>query len=155
MLRSGVGALALALLVAVAARAEDQEAEGKISCTMEFSMKGWAAIYRTAHGGGTITCSNGEKMEVALDSKGVGVAAGKGEVTGARGVFSPVEHTEELFGNYVGRSAAAAAGEANVASAFVKGDVSLALYGQGKGIGLAKSGSTLTITRKDAAKTEK
>jgi hypothetical protein len=145
--------LALAILAAAAARAEDQKAEDKISCEMEFSMKGWAAIYRTAQGSGTITCSNGEKMDVVLDSSGVGVAAGKGEVTGARGVFSPVEHTEELFGNYIGRSAAAAAGDANVASAFVKGDVSLAVYGQGKGIGLAKSGAILNIKRAEAAKT--
>lgn len=151
MLRSAIGALGLVLLVALPALAEEEMAESKIKCEMEFSMKGWAAIYRTASGSGTITCSNGEKIEVVLESRGFGLAAGEAEVSDARGVFSPVAKTEELLGTYIGRSAVAAAGKADAAGAFTKGDVSLAVYGEGKGKGLAAGGAKITIKRKEPA----
>lgn len=153
MMRSGLGALALAMLLGTPAWAEGEKAEGKIKCEMDFSMKGWAAIYRSAHGSGTISCSNGEKIEVVLESKGFGLAAGEAEVSDARGVFSPVEKTDELLGSYIGQSAVAAAGKADAAGAFTKGDVSLAIYGQGKGKGLGQGGARLTIERKEAQAT--
>ena len=150
MLRSGLGALGLTLLVALPALAGEEKGESKIKCEMEFSMKGWAALYRTASGSGTITCSNGETLDVELESRGFGLAAGEAEVSDARGVFSPVAKTEELLGTYIGRSAVAAAGEADAAGAFTKGEVSLAVYGEGKGKGLAEGGAKLTIKRKEA-----
>lgn len=151
MLRSAIGALGLALLVALPVLAEEEMAESKIKCEMAFSMKGWAALYRTASGSGTITCSNGEKIEVVLESRGFGLAAGEAEVSDARGVFSPVVNTEELLGTYIGRSAVAAAGKADAAGAFTKGDVSLAVYGEGEGKGLAEGGAKVTIKRKEPA----
>jgi hypothetical protein len=150
MLRSGFGALGLAILVALPALAEDEQAESKIKCEMEFSMKGWAALYRTGSGSGTITCANGETIDVVLESRGFGLAAGKAEVSDARGIFSPVAKTEELLGTYIGRSAVAGAGAADAAGAFTKGDVSLAVYGEGEGKGLAAGGAKLTIKRKEA-----
>ncbi len=146
---TGSTGLALAMLLAAPAWAEDEKAEAKIKCEMDFSIKGWAAIYRSAHGSGTITCSNGEKIEVVLESKGFGLAAGEAEVSDARGVFSPVAKTDELLGSYIGQSAVAAAGKADAAGAFTKGDVSLAVYGEGKGKGLAQGGARLTIKRKE------
>lgn len=150
MLRSGLGALGLVVLVALTARAEDEKPQSKIKCEMEFSMKGWAALYRTASGSGTITCSNGETIDVELESRGFGLAAGEAEVSDARGVFSPVAKTEQLLGTYIGRSAVAAAGAADAAGAFTKGDVSLAVYGEGEGKGLAAGGARVTIKRKEA-----
>jgi len=147
MTQRGFLGVALALLLAAPGSAEEESAEGRISCKMQFTMKGWAAIYKSAEGMGTITCSNGETLDVALESKGVGLAAGKAELTDARGVFSPVERSEELLGTWIGRSATAAAGEAAGAAAFVKGEISLAVYGQGEGAGLASGGARLTITR--------
>ncbi len=149
-MRSGLGAVALALALAAPGWAEDEQAEGKIKCEMVFSMKGWAAIYKSAHGSGTISCSNGEKIEVELESKGFGLAAGEAEISDARGVFSPVAKTEELLGSYIGQAAVAAAGKADAAGAFTKGDVSLAVYGEGKGKGLSEGGARLTIKRKQA-----
>ena len=154
MTQRGILGAALALWLAAPALAEGEAAEGKIACKMQFRMKGWAAIYKSAEGTGTITCSNGEAIEVALESTGVGLAAGKAEFSDARGVFSPVERTEDLLGTYVGRSGVAAAGEAEGAAAFIKGGVSLAVYGEGEGAGLSSGGARLTIARREGAAPE-
>jgi hypothetical protein len=153
MTQRGILGAALALLLAAPVLGEEG-AGGKIACKMQFRMKGWAAIYESAEGTGTITCSNGETIEVALESKGVGLAAGKAEFSDARGVFSPVERTEELLGTYLGQSGVAAAGKAEGAAAFVKGDVSLAVYGEGEGAGLSSGGARLTIARREGAAPE-
>lgn len=73
-MRARLGILLLAFLVASPALADGQGA--KIDCKMDFSRKGWAAIYQTAHGKGTITCSNGQKIAVGLDARGVGLSSG-------------------------------------------------------------------------------
>lgn len=145
MMRTRLGVLVLAILMASPLLASGEKA--KIDCKLAFSLKGWAALYETAHGTGTIMCSNGEKMDVVLNSKGFGLAAGEAKVVAGRGVFSPVEKPEDLLGTYIGKSAVAAAGESDAAAAFVKDDVSLAIYGQGKGFGLSSGDSRLTIER--------
>src|SRR5699024_6788905 len=50
--------------------------ENTIECKMRFTLSGWSAIYKTAHGKGTVTCDNGQTMDVILDAKGGGLTAG-------------------------------------------------------------------------------
>ena len=148
MIHGRLWALALLVPFSTPALAEGESTAEKIRCKMDFNMKGWAAIVRSAEGSGTITCSNGEKIDVMLGTMGIGLAAGRAEFTDAHGVFSPVERTEDLLGTYVGQTAVAAAGKADAAAAFTKGDVSLAVSAQGEGSGLVSGGGEPTIKRK-------
>lgn len=78
-MRPRLGILALAFLVATPALSDAESA--RIDCKLDFSLKGWAALYKTAHGDGTIACSNGEKVDVVLDAKGFGLSAGGSRLT--------------------------------------------------------------------------
>ncbi len=146
----GMGALTLAALVASAAMvpAPAAASAGRTDCKMRFSLKGWSAFYKVAHGQGTITCDNGQKATVVLSAKGGGVTAGRSEIRNGLGKFSEVPNISELFGTYVQANATAAAGRSAGASAMTKGEVSLALSGKGTGIELGVAFGKFTITRK-------
>jgi hypothetical protein len=145
-----MGALTLAAFVASAAMipAPAAASAGRTDCRMRFSLKGWSAFYKVAHGQGTITCDNGQKAKVVLSAKGGGVTAGRSEIRNGLGKFSEVPNISELFGTYVQANATAAAGRSAGASAMTKGEVSLALSGKGTGIELGVAFGKFTITRK-------
>jgi hypothetical protein len=132
--------LALAAIPAPAAARTD--------CKMKFSLKGWSAFYKVAHGHGTITCDNGQKASVTLSAKGGGLTAGRSEIRNGTGKFSEVANISELFGTYVQAGATAAAGKSAGASAMTKGEVSLALSGKGTGIELGVAFGKFTISKK-------
>ena len=149
MMRRSSWVLVLVLLLVAPALAQEEKVDAKIHCKITFDIAGWAFIYRKADGSGTITCSNGDSFDVVLEQRGLGLAAGKGEIKGARGVFSPVEQTEAVLGTYIGQTASAGAGEGDAAGAFVKGTLSLAVSGQGDVKGLSAGGARLTIKRNE------
>jgi hypothetical protein len=132
------------LAVAMAAPA----AAKKTDCRMRYTLAGWSAFYKVAHGQGTITCDNGQKARVKLEAKGGGLTAGKYKITDGIGKFNEVSDISELFGTYVQAAAEAGAVKSSAASAMTKGDVSLALAGKGTGINLGISFGKLTITKK-------
>jgi hypothetical protein len=148
MMRRSSWVLGVVLLMVMPALAQEK-ADAKIHCKITFDMAGWAFIYRKADGSGTISCSNGDSFDVVLEQRGLGLAAGKGEIKGARGVFSPVEKTEEVLGTYIGETASAGAGDGDAAGAFVKGSLALAVSGQGDLKGLSAGGARLTIKRNE------
>ncbi len=141
-------ALALAGLAMAATMAPTPAAAAGTVCKMRYSLKGWSAFYKVAHGQGTITCDNGQKATVALSAKGGGLTAGKSEIRDGLGKFSEVSGISELFGTYVQANATAAAGKSAGASAMTKGEVSLALSGKGTGIELGVAFGKFTISRK-------
>ncbi|MDN5924135.1 MAG: hypothetical protein L0H70_03955, partial [Xanthomonadales bacterium] len=87
----------------------------------------------------TVTCSNGQSMDVNISSKGGGVTVGKSRIVDGSGVFSGVYDMREILGTYAAAEAHAAAGNAVKAAVVTKGTVSLALTGKGKGwnVGIA------------------
>lgn len=117
-------------------------------CQMRFTMKGWAAFYKTASGSGTITCDNGQSAKVRLRAKGGGLAAGKSRIDDGTGKFSAVGNIKELFGTYAAGGASAGAGKAAEAGVVTKGDISLALAGHGTGIELGVAFGKFTISRR-------
>ena len=117
-------------------------------CQMKFNLKGWSMFYKTASGTGTIRCDNGQKANVTLSTKGGGLTAGKTEIKDGIGKFSEVSSINELFGTYVASSAEAGAGKSASAMAMTKGDVHLALSGQGRGVQLGVSFGRFTIEKK-------
>lgn len=116
-------------------------------CTMSFFLKGWSAFYKTSSGGGTITCDNGQKASVSIETRGGGFTFGKSQVNG-NGTFSSVSDISELFGSYGTSGAEAGAGKSKQAWAMTKGSVSLALTGHGKGVNLGYSFGNFKISRR-------
>jgi hypothetical protein len=117
-------------------------------CEMRFTMSGWSAFYKTASGSGTITCDNGQSAKVDLSAKGGGLTAGKYRINDGYGKFSEVVDISELFGTYAQGGAEAGAGKSSTAQVVTKGEVSLALAGNGTGINLGVSFGKFTITKK-------
>jgi len=136
--------LALATGLSFGARAE----AATTVCEMKYTMAGWSAFYKTASGQGTITCANGQSAKVSLSAKGGGLTAGKYKIRDGYGKFSEVADISELFGTYVQGGAEAGAGKSSGASAMTKGEVSLALAGNGTGVNLGVSFGKFTITKK-------
>src|SRR5260370_6342274 len=123
-------------------------APAKTVCQMDFTLKGWSAFYKTAKGGGIITCDNGQKASVRITAKGGGLTAGKSQIRDGHGKFSAVADIKELFGSYAATGASVGAGASREASAMTKGEVSLAFTGKGTGVELGASFGKFTITRR-------
>jgi hypothetical protein len=136
----------LALAACFAAAAPASAATTK--CELSFTLKSWAAFYKTASGSGTITCDNGQTAKVSLNAKGGGLAAGKSKIDEGHGKFSEVADIKELFGTYVTGGASAGAGKSAEASVVTKGDISLALAGHGTGIELGISFGKFIISKR-------
>lgn len=133
-----LGVLALPL----AAQARD------VSCKMKFQLSGWSVFYKTAKGTGTVTCDNGQTMQVKLRAKGGGLTFGKTKVSNGIGKFSGVNSIQDVLGHYANAEAHAGA-DKNSADAQVvtKGNVSLALSGKGEGWNLGVAFGAFIIER--------
>ncbi len=140
-------AAALAVLAGIALFCVPVRAAGKIDCEMHFSLTGWAAIYKHAEGGGTITCSDGKSYRVNIVAVGGGLTAGKYKLEDVVGKFSEVYEASELFGSYAQGEANAGVVKSGVAEVLTKGNVSLALAGSGEGVNLGISFGKFTIQR--------
>jgi hypothetical protein len=116
-------------------------------CSIDFSLSGWSAFYKTAHGHGTITCDNGQSAPVAIRVTGGGLTFGKSKVVNGRGSFSDVGGINELFGSYATAEAHAGMGASSSAQVLTKGTVSLALTGTGRGVDLGFDFGKFTISR--------
>lgn len=139
----GLSALILSLIAVAPARADVK----MTVCHIDYDLKSWSVFYKTAKGMGTITCDNNQTARVKLSAKGGGLTAGKSVVRDGRGQFSEVADIDELFGSYANGTAAAGAGKSAEADVMTKGEVSLALAGNGSGIELGVSFGKFTITR--------
>ena len=136
------------MMILAVALAAPAGAARRTDCRMRYTLAGWSAFYKVAHGQGTITCDNGQKARVTIEAKGGGLTAGKYKVTDGIGKFNEVTDISELFGTYVQAAAEAGAVKSSAASALTKGDVSLALAGKGTGINLGISFGKFTISRR-------
>jgi len=123
-------------------------AKGKVDCNLRFDMKGWSAIYKTASGSGTITCDNGQKMDVTVSAKGGGLSVGKQKIEGGTGDFSGVSDIKETLGGYASAEAHVGAAKSGTAQILTKGDVQLKLAGAGKGWDVGVTFGKFTIAAK-------
>ena len=137
-----------ALLLSLTAVAPAGAAAETTVCRMDYALKGWSAFYKTSRGSGTITCDNGQTAKVKLSASGGGLTAGKSQVRDGHGKFSEIADIRELFGTYAMATAAAGAGKSSEAQALTKGEVSLALAGNGTGVEPGVSFGKLTLTRR-------
>lgn len=146
-MRPTIPAAVVAALLALAVPPQAQAAK-EIDCRLTFSLAGWSVFYKTASGNGTVSCSNGQMMDVKIETKGGGLTFGKSEIRDGQGQFSSVYDIENVLGAYA--TAGAHAGAVNSAEAMVvtKGPVSLALSGKGQGWDLGVAFGKFTISRR-------
>ena len=121
-------------------------AAGKTDCKLKFNLAGWSAFYKTASGDGTITCSNGQKINVRIEAKGGGLSFGKSKIENGTGEFSGIHDIKDTLGSYAQAEAHAGASKSSKASVLTKGEVSLALAGTGKGWDLGIDFGKFTIS---------
>jgi hypothetical protein len=131
----------LALLVPVSF------AEGTKDCDMDFNLKGWSAIYKTAHGTGTITCTNGQSAKVDIKITGGGLTFGKSEIFDGHAEITGVKSISEIYGSYAAGEAHAGVVKSATAQVLTKGNVSIALAGKGSGVDVGVDFSKFTISK--------
>ena len=140
------GMFALAPIANAAALQDDDTASGDtINCEMDFTLSGWSAFYKTANGHGTVTCDNGQRMNVELDVKGGGLTAGAYKINDGHGNFNGVRNIREVLGSYAQATAHAGAVKSSHAAVLTKNNVTLTLTGTGNGwnVGVGFSGFTI------------
>lgn len=139
--RGILGSVVFAAMLTLAAA----PASAATKCDLSFHLEGWSAFYKTAHGGGRVTCDNGQVRRVAIRMKGGGLTVGRSAVHG-RGDFSPVADIREVYGDYANAEAHAGIVRSSTAQVVTKGTVSLAFAGKGEGVDLGIAFGRLTIT---------
>lgn len=133
------------LIAALGAGSAAQAAGADVDCKLRFSLTGWSAVLQHAEGSGVVTCENGQRMNVKISAKGVGLTAGKSRVDNGTGKFTDVRSIEDVLGTYARGEAHAGIVKSGTAQVLTKGTVSLALAGSGEGVdlGIAVGGFTL------------
>ena len=122
---------------------------GETSCNLHYDMSGGGAFYKHSTGQGTITCSNGQKLAVKIESKGGGLTFGHSQIKDGTGKFSPVHDIHDLIGGYATAEANAGGGDnASKAQVVTKGSISLALTGRGTGHTLGVSFGSFIISER-------
>ena len=121
------------LFAALAVAMPAARAAGPVDCKLRFNMSGWSAFYKTLSGSGTVTCDNGQRMNVSISSKGGGLTFGKSRIDNGIGEFSGVRDIREVLGTYIAAEAHAGAVKSAHAQVVTKGEISLALSGKGEG----------------------
>lgn len=119
-----------------------------VTCKLRFSLSGWSAFYKRADGSGTVTCSNGQSMQVKLQARGGGLSVGKSTIRSGVGEFSGVQTINDILGSYASAEAHAGAVKSAQGQVVTKGEISLALSGTGDGWDLGIAFGKFTIKKK-------
>jgi hypothetical protein len=119
----------------------------EISCKLKFTMSGWSVFYKRADGTGTVTCNNGQSMNVKLSARGGGLTAGKSTIRNGVGDFSGVQSLDDVLGSYASAEAHAGAVKSSQGQVVTKGEISLALAGTGDGWDLGIAFGKFTIKK--------
>lgn len=141
-----LSALALAAAMAVPGGAQAQQRD--INCRLAFSMSGWSIFYKTSSGTGTVTCDNGQRMNVRLEARGGGISFGRSRIENGQGVFTSVYSIRDILGGYATAEAHAGAGASAKAQVVTKGPISLALSGTGHGVDLGVAFGSFVISER-------
>ncbi|MGV8941083.1 MAG: hypothetical protein ACOH1P_05995 [Lysobacter sp.] len=141
-------AIILATAVAIPAALVAPSAHAaQTSCTLSYNMSGGGVFYKHSTGDGEITCDNGQKLAIKIESKGGGLTFGKSKIEDGIGKFTPVNDIQDLIGGYATAEANAGVSDnASKAQVVTKGSISLALSGKGTGRTLGVSFGSFIIT---------
>ena len=121
---------------------------GGVSCKMTFNLSSWSFVYKQMKGEGKVTCSNGQRASVKIESHGGGFTIGKSDILNGEGTFSAVKDISEIFGTYAQAEGHGGATKGGAAQVMTKGEISLAIAGGGRGWDVGVSLGGFTIKRK-------
>ncbi len=142
-------ASALVGLGAIAFYPGQVRAEGSadMDCHLNFSLTSWSAIYKHSEGNGVVSCENGKSMRVHILAEGAGLTVGKSNVDNGTGRFSDIRVMSDVLGSYAYAGAHAGVVKSGAAQVLTKGDVSLALAGNGEGVDLGIDIGKFTLSQ--------
>lgn len=121
----------------------------ELRCSMTYDLAGGGAFYKRSTGIGVVTCDNGQKLNVSIDSKGGGLTFGSSKIEGGIGKFTGVHDIRDILGGYAtGEANAGNSGNASKAQVVTKGSISLALTGKGTGRTLGISFGSFIISER-------
>ena len=138
-------ALTAVLAGALAFAVPQARAGSDIDCKLDYNLNGWSLVYKHTTGTGRVTCDNGQSMPVRVSAKALGITAGKWQIDNGRGRFTDVHNIREVLGRYAQASANAGLVKSGEAQILTKGNVSLALAGDGEGVNLGVDVGAFTI----------
>lgn len=149
-MRAALLSSALLLAIGLAATAQPAQAQStpQLSCELSFTMSGWSIFYKTSSGTGTVTCSNGQRMNVRLEARGGGLSFGRSRIEDGQGRFTNVYSIRDILGGYATAEAHAGAGASAKAQVVTKGPISLALSGTGHGVDLGVAFGSFVISER-------
>jgi hypothetical protein len=148
--RNIAGALiAFATFAAYTGHQARAEGSADLDCKLKFSLSTWSAIYKHSEGNGIVTCENGKSMRVNILAKGAGLTVGKSHIDGGTGRFSDIHRISDVLGSYAQGEAHAGVVKSGTAQLLTKGDVSLALAGNGEGVDLGIDIGEFTLSRRN------
>ena len=133
--------------LAISASQPAAAADAELGCKLTYSLTGWSLIYKHTTGSGTVHCENGQTMNVHVAAKAVGLTAGKWRIDGGKGAFTHVHTISDVLGKYAQASANAGVVKSGEAQVLSKGEVSLALAGNGEGVNLGVDVGQFVISR--------
>lgn len=139
-------AIASALVLAgIMGNAPAARADAELDCRLNFDLTTWSVIYKHAEGSGTVTCENGQSMPVLIKARGAGITVGKSHIDNGHGRFSDIHRMSDVLGSYAQAEAHAGLVKSGSAQLLTKGNVSLALAGDGEGVDLGVDVAKFTI----------
>jgi hypothetical protein len=118
---------------------------GTLDCRLTYDIKGWSILYKEYKGTGFVSCNNGQRASVSIVSRGAGLTIGKSQINKGRGSFSSLLHINEIYGTYIALDVHAGASVSVEAQIMTKGEISLALSGNGRGVNLGVALSGFSI----------
>lgn len=141
-----VGAFAHAGAPAAAGSSATASTAADLKCRMHFSLDSWAVLFKHAKGHGTVTCTNGQSMDVTIDANGGGLTVGKAEIAGGTAKFTGVTTIRDVLGAYIGIDSTTAVDKlGDSGQAFSNGPVGMLLYGKSEGVSLGTAFEGMTI----------
>jgi hypothetical protein len=116
-------------------------------CSIKYTIKGWAAFYKTYKGTGTVTCPSGKSAKVNLSLKGGGFTFGAYEVTNGTGRVRGINKIEDIYGGSFMVDGDAGFGKSVEGRWAPRGARTVTLTGKGTGYNLGWALGSLRITK--------
>ncbi|HEU0197671.1 MAG TPA: hypothetical protein VFQ88_10715 [Nevskiaceae bacterium] len=134
---------------------------------MDFNLRGWSAIYRhaigtvsvgdpnrkrtqlsrkTTNGSGTVTCTNGQVMNISVTARGGARSVGQYQLRNGEGTFTNVSGIGQVLGSYRRTPTGAVALAGGSSSAMTKGDIGLVISGEAVGWNIGVGFPSFTIS---------
>ncbi len=116
-------------------------------CSLSYTIKGWAAFYKTYTGTGTISCPSGKSAKVNLSLKGGGFTFGAYNVTEGKGVIRGIEKIEDVYMTSFMMDGDAGFGKSIEGRWAPKGARMMTFTGKGTGYNLGWALGSVSITQ--------